>query len=380
MMQHDYKGVAISRSLPGGRAGGTITISPGVITFVSENSTKNFSMEGVKISRGGSNNHLIFFNHPSSPDWTFYTEDKKILNNNILKIQPSTYSQVKAISDSSFRFILKSLAAIAAVTGIVYASWIGVLNFKDYSIRFISEKIPISWEEKLGDMALDESSGKYITDKHIQTELARITTPITKVVLEDSARKYKFSFLVARDSNINAFALPGGKIVINSGLILKAQSPEEIAGVIAHEIAHVTKQHGVKQLVQTIGIYLLMQTLLGDIEGIMAIMMQNSGMLLNLKFSREFELEADDAGYASLKKAGINPQGMISFFRKLEENEKSIIGENNGDLLSLISTHPATAERVERLDKRISLDSNSSSYKRIDINFRQFQESIKKRL
>ncbi|MFW6236744.1 MAG: M48 family metalloprotease, partial [Desulfovibrionales bacterium] len=102
-----------------------------------------------------------------------------------------------------------------------------------------------------------------------------ITDPVFQGIPET---EYDFRVYLARNPEINAFALPGGIIVLNSGLILSATGPDQVAGVLAHEAAHVTLRHGLRQIIGTVGLFALVQALFGDATGLMAVLIDNSAL------------------------------------------------------------------------------------------------------
>ena len=149
--------------------------------------------------------------------------------------------------------------------------------------------------------------------------------------------------------DVNAFALPGGYIFVNYGLIEKAATPEEVAGVLAHEIQHVLKRHGLKNVVGRAGLGLILGLLLGDLEGLGGLIIGASSELAALSFSREQEEEADALGLELLYAANIDPSGLPSFFEKLSAEQES----KGTALPSFLSTHPDTTERIRVLTAEI---------------------------
>jgi predicted Zn-dependent protease len=154
---------------------------------------------------------------------------------------------------------------------------------------------------------------------------------------------------------VNAFALPGGFFYVNSGLILRAQEESELAGVMAHEISHVTARHGTKnatkgELMQMATIPLM---LLGPVgwagyglyEGL------NIAIPLTyLKFNRDSEREADFLGLQYMYKAGYDPNSYVTFFERIQADEK----RRPGTIPKVFSTHPPTPERIENSQKEIA--------------------------
>ncbi|MBI5627862.1 MAG: M48 family metallopeptidase, partial [Candidatus Rokubacteria bacterium] len=148
------------------------------------------------------------------------------------------------------------------------------------------------------------------------------------------------------DPTVNALAAPGGFIVVFRGLLERTRTPEELAGVLAHEIEHVLQRHATKALVQHVSTGLLFTALTGDVSGVMAYGFESARVLGTLRYSRAAEEEADTEGMRLLLAAHIDPAGMIAFFEGMEKRR----GEAPG-LLTYLSTHPAPEERVARLTR-----------------------------
>ena len=162
--------------------------------------------------------------------------------------------------------------------------------------------------------------------------------------------KYTYQWYIAEDAAINAFAIPGGYVVVNTGLIQAADSAEEVAGVLAHEVQHVELRHTLKNLVHSLGLRAALALALGDISG--GALGDVAATLSELKFSRDLESEADQRGLAALRQASIAPQGMVTFFSKLHKQEKGAAPP------ALLSTHPASDNRMRTLQDMIGQQGN----------------------
>lgn len=152
-----------------------------------------------------------------------------------------------------------------------------------------------------------------------------------------------FTFQVVEDKAINAFATMGGFVYINTGLIAAAENEAELASVVAHEIAHVTERHAIKQM-RNVAISRGLMSAAGLNENEIV----NIGVQLavNLPHSREAELEADQVGLKNLKRADYAPIGMITFMKKLTQ-------QGGSTPPAFLSTHPATSQRVEALSQAV---------------------------
>ena len=170
--------------------------------------------------------------------------------------------------------------------------------------------------------------------------------------------KEHFQFFIANDNVINAFAAPGGYIAVNSGLIIITNSESELAGVIAHEIGHITQNHLQRAFEASKKDTPLMALILlgaiaagagagaGDAAG--AIMMGGQGLLMQrqINFTRKDEIEADRAGIQTLSNVGYDPNAMASFFGRMEDTLRVGSGGDIGDVPALLQDHPVSMDRI----------------------------------
>ena len=164
--------------------------------------------------------------------------------------------------------------------------------------------------------------------------------------------RYPYSFDVANKREINAFALPGGPIWVHRGLIDAAQNESQLAGVIAHEVAHIAQRHAASQITQgtfaNVGLGLL-GAVLGEGTG-SRIAQLGAGFAANaamMKFGRDAERQADMKALQYMKRAGYDPRGMVEFLQVLRKRQ----GRDPGSVQTFFSSHPAPAERVRRLQQ-----------------------------
>jgi predicted Zn-dependent protease len=150
----------------------------------------------------------------------------------------------------------------------------------------------------------------------------------------------------------NAFTFPGGYIFVYSGLLKQMESPEELAGVLAHEIEHVEKRHVMEALAKATLFTVMLNLTAGDASSIMLVDPSTAAQIVGLKLSREMETEADDGALLRLNHAHISPKGMTDFFERLEKKD------HLGKTLAFLSTHPASEERVNRFKLRENVESD----------------------
>jgi predicted Zn-dependent protease len=196
-----------------------------------------------------------------------------------------------------------------------------------------------------------ERSSKMIDDPVVTEYVNRVGQNLVR----NSDAQVPFTIKVIDSDEVNAFALPGGFFYVNSGLILRAQEEDELAGVMAHEISHVTLRHGTKQATKAEMIQLgAMAAMIfvpygwagyGIYEG-----MNLAIPLTFLKFSRDAEREADFFGIQYMYKAGYDPNAYVTFFERIQADEK----RRPGTIPKFFSTHPPTPERIELAQKEIA--------------------------
>jgi predicted Zn-dependent protease len=208
-------------------------------------------------------------------------------------------------------------------------------------------------ESIMNDIRLHESS--YVDDPEVNDYLNRLGLRLASSSTDAGG---DFHFFAIRDGQVNAFAMFGGFIGVNTGTILTAQSESELAGVIAHEISHVTQNHLARQISAQ-----KQQSVLGMIAMAVALLAvrsnsQAAGAAMagseaamvqsQLAFTRDFEREADRVGFDILQKAGYDPRGMSEFFERLQRATR--VYENNAPVY--MRSHPITVERISDMQNR----------------------------
>jgi predicted Zn-dependent protease len=194
-----------------------------------------------------------------------------------------------------------------------------------------------------------EQTAKMVQDPVVTEYVNRIGQNLVR----NSDARVPFTIKVVDSDEVNAFALPGGFFYVNSGLILAADEEAELAGVMAHEIAHVAARHGTRQMTRfnwanlaTIPLIFVGGGIGYAAQGIVSIGLPMAFM----KFSRGFEAEADYLGLQYMYAAGYDPQAFIAFFEKIQAKEK----KKPGTLAKAFASHPQTPERISASQKEIN--------------------------
>lgn len=229
-----------------------------------------------------------------------------------------------------------ALACLVVLVGMLV--W-GYVNGLPLAARAVTSVIPAGVERRLGESVLEALDARSLKPSGLPLER---TQSIARAFTAAAARtapgvEVRLEF---RAGAANAFALPGGTIVLFDGLVRLAENDDEVLGALGHELGHVVHRHSTRQLVQALGVAAVASLMWGDFSSVAA----NAPVLLGVfRYGREFEREADDYAIAFMRDNDMPVEALDRLFAKLEKERGA------GMLPSFATTHPSTAERRERL-------------------------------
>jgi predicted Zn-dependent protease len=235
------------------------------------------------------------------------------------------------------RWTIVAAGGVLAATVAIYLWGIPLLA------ALVTPHVPVAWEETLGRSAVAYLAPpeRRCGDPAVGAAMDAI---VARLMAAGPPSPYTMRVYVVNRPVVNALAAPGGYVVIFHGLLERTGTPEELAGVMAHELQHILRRHTTRAVIQDVGIGLLLMALTGDVTGPLAYGLQAARALGELRYSRRNEEDADVEGMKMLLAARVDPAGLITFFEKMQRE----VGAQS-KALTYLSSHPMPADRIARL-------------------------------
>ncbi|MFZ2160875.1 MAG: M48 family metallopeptidase [Sideroxyarcus sp.] len=234
----------------------------------------------------------------------------------------------------------------------------------DRAAMWAANRVSMETEKNIGDSVLKSLNpeANFLSEGEAVKAVQEIGKQLT------TGSKYQYRWYVSKDPAVNAFAIPGGIIVVNSGLLKLADSPNELAAVLAHEVQHIEQRHTLKNMMNSAAMATVMLVVLGDAN---AIVMMMAHQVSTQYFNRQVESDADIKGVQLLQSKNIDAQGMVSMFRKIaagpdirkdgakeqspeKESPEKESKEEPSEVASWFSSHPDTLFRIQTIEEYIA--------------------------
>jgi predicted Zn-dependent protease len=234
----------------------------------------------------------------------------------------------------------RATVEIALLVGLVGGAILGVLGFARYGAERFIGSVPIAVDQAMGEQTarLLSVTSSPCTDPAPKKYVETVVAPLLAAITSSGDHRFAFQFVVVDDPEVNAFALPGGFVTVNRGLLESAESGDEVAAVLAHEIQHVLRRHGTVRMLRELGASTLLSAIFGGTD--IAVPAKATHDFVSNAYDRAQESEADERGLALMVKAGLDPRGMSRFFARLAKTGMTPP--------ALLSTHPDPGDRAEK--------------------------------
>lgn len=243
------------------------------------------------------------------------------------------HNDIKFFQSLSNKYII----GIAAVCLLLIV--LSYLYFIPSLAEFVASRFPVEYEIELGQNIYDQMKEDFDIDEQ-KTALANEFFKELKI-----KSNYPIHITVVNAPIKNAFALPGGNIVVYDEILQQMNSEEEFAALICHEYSHISFKHTTRSLFRNLGTYVILSIVLSDINGIMGVLLENAHTIKSLSYTRALEEEADRNGLKLLIASGVNPSGMVNLFKHLKEKNAGSI-----DVPEFLSSHPLLDERIKYIE------------------------------
>lgn len=367
--QTQFEGGVFQEAIPGGRASAAIEISASGIEAVTSTGQKFYiAWRDCQLDMGGATGRMVFC-RTADRKTTIFCEDRKFPGALELEAGAELKDELDVIRGkrrserAQFRFWL--VFSLVACVLLLIGGYYGLLAIAKASIV----AIPISVDEQIGDLAFDSVApdGDQVTDPVI---VNAVQSMVDRLKPHSELKEMKFDVKVFHSADVNAFCLPGGRIVVFTGLLKKAKSPEQVAGVLSHEMAHAIKRHGLQQVTQSLGIVVAFELMIGDVGGLVALAVELGKNAALTSYSREYEIEADVTGVRMLHAAGLDPLALAGFFEMLRDEGKDVPAA-----IAWLSTHPQHEIRIQTIRAELA-NLGKQEYRPLEIDWDEVQKHL----
>jgi predicted Zn-dependent protease len=286
------------------------------------------------------NESNVVINFGAYPFQSIICRDEQFLQQ--LKLQCGDYPVVANLFKNSKSTFAKLILLIAAIIiGLLLLAYFFLLP---WMVNKAVENFPSDYEKKFGKVMFDQVKA---TEKWDVAQTKLLNNFFDSLHFMSH---YDIEILYVIKDEVNAYALPGGYMVVYDGIIKKMKSEEELAGLLAHEFSHIKLKHTLKSTFNSIGFSALLQIIFGGFdESVIGLLGNQTEQLRQLHYSRALEQEADENGFQLMKEQQLDPNGMINLFERLKAESSDMIP-------GILSTHPLPEERIIYIQDLIGKD------------------------
>ncbi|MFW6093789.1 MAG: M48 family metallopeptidase [Pseudomonadota bacterium] len=293
-------------------------------------------LEGLALAEEIYAGQPVRLKHRDWPDARLTLEDHNLVDK-LIAAAPHLRRRYHGSRGPFYRVMLWGGALVATVAALMGAVHLGAGP--------VTRMVPLAWEERLASTLMADF--ERIHGACAGQPGADYVQELVDEIAAQADTRYEFRVRILESDAVNAFALPGGRLAVFRGLLREADGPNEVAGVLAHEVAHGVERHPTEQLVRRSGYGVILSLITGDASGFGALAGDAVGFMANMAHSRAAEAEADRTAMALLNAAGLDSRGLPRFFGKLEAASGSM-----PEALELLSSHPTSRARMTETRSR----------------------------
>jgi len=305
-------------------------------------------LASLEVTPGGYDGDFVFL-RAAGHEATFSTTDLAVVERLASVGGPAMEARLASVRKHRGSAALwRKVSLVVAAT--IAATLVGLTLLTPMLLSWSIDLLPAELDREIGDGAAAdlESEGPIVSDPRVVGLIESIVVRLRESG-PPSVHEYRVS--VIENDDVNAFALPGGRIVVWTGLIEEAESAEQIAGVLAHEMAHVERRHGLRNVTHqaglAIGLRVLLAVVLGvDLDGFTGLAADVAVLAVANEYSQSQESQADADAVVRMYAAGIDPLSLASFFRLMEREEVGGVPA----FASWLSTHPDHESRISAIE------------------------------
>lgn len=340
MYNDQFEGGVFHESIEGGRASALIELTAGSVKAVASSGEQfEIRFSDCALDIGGASGRMVFLRTPDRK-LTIFCEDRRFPT--ALELDGGTeladkLSTVKKDRwHEGFRWRMWLSAGTAICLVVLVGGYYGLLAAAKASIG----AVPVSVDVQIGDAAYQaiKLEGPEVTDPVI---VDAVKAMVARLEPHAEIKGLVFDVHVVNSREINAYCLPGGKMVVFTGLLKQSKSAEQVAGVLSHEMSHAIKRHGLRRIMESAGVVVAFEMLVGDVRGVASLGTELAKSAAFTSYSRDAEREADVTGVRMLHAAAIDPLELAGFFEMLKGQ-----GPDFPQSLKWLSTHPDHEERI----------------------------------
>ena len=346
-MTQGISGGVFHAELSDGRAGVEIELTQShLCAATTDGQAFVIAYEECRLEFGGYNGKMLFCRN-ADRTVTIFSDEKgfpqALANAASGRLNEQLAVQLAKVKGESRRSSMIGIGLLAGTFVVLVGLYFGIRA----GANQLTQSLPVSLDRELGKAAYQSmpKEGSEVTDPSVVEPINAIVKRLSE---HAKVEGMDFNLHVINSATINAYCLPGGTMVVYTGLISAAQSPDQVAAVISHEMAHATLRHGLSRISQTLGLSAAVSLIIGDTAGILAAGEEFFRSASINSYSRQQETDADLEGVRMMHAAGIDPSGMPSLFKLLKHEH----GEIPGGFV-WISTHPDHASRIQETQKMI---------------------------